>query len=38
MGFLKNLFTWWEGATTGTAFYSWRHGRKVGEDRSATSI
>ena len=30
MGFFKNLFTWWEGATTGTAFYSWRHGRKVG--------
>jgi len=32
MGFFKNLFTWWEGATTGTALWSWLHGRKVGED------
>ena len=32
MGFFKNLFTWWEGASLGTSLYSWRHGRKVGED------
>ena len=32
MGFFKNLFTWWEGATTGTAFFSWKNGSKVGED------
>ena len=32
MGFFKNLFTWWEGASTGTALYSWRNGRKVGAD------
>ena len=32
MGFFKNLFTWWEGATTGTALFSWRHGDKVGSD------
>lgn len=32
MGFFKNLFTWWEGASTGTAFFNWRHGRQVGED------
>ena len=32
MGFFKNLFTWWEGASLGTALYSWRTGRKVGED------
>ena len=32
MGFFKNLFTWWEGATLGTAIYSWRNGRKVGTD------
>jgi NADH:ubiquinone oxidoreductase subunit len=32
MGFFKNLFTWWEGATFGTALFSWRHGRKVGAD------
>ena len=32
MGFFKNLFTWWEGASTGTALYSWRNGGKVGAD------
>ena len=32
MGIFKNLFTWWEGATLGTALYSWRNGRKVGVD------
>ena len=32
MGFFKNLFTWWEGATTGTALFSALYGRKVGED------
>ena len=32
MGMFKNLFTWWEGATLGTALYSWRNGRKVGTD------
>ena len=32
MGFFKNLFTWWEGATLGTAIFSLRHGTKVGED------
>ena len=32
MGFFKNLFTWWEGASTGTALYSWRNGAKVGSD------
>ena len=32
MGFFKNLFTWWEGASLGTAFYSWRNGSRVGED------
>ena len=32
MGFFKNLFTWWEGASTGTALYSWRKGSKVGTD------
>lgn len=32
MGIFKNLFTWWEGATLGTALYSWRNGRKVGTD------
>ena len=32
MGFFKNLFTWWEGASLGTSLYSWRHGSKAGED------
>jgi NADH:ubiquinone oxidoreductase subunit len=32
MGFFKNLFTWWEGASTGTALFSRRHGSRVGED------
>jgi NADH:ubiquinone oxidoreductase subunit len=32
MGFFKNLFTWWEGASTGTAWFSWRHGDEVGSD------
>ena len=32
MGFFKNLFTWWEGATLGTALFSAFNGRKVGED------
>ena len=34
MGFFKNLFTWWDGATTGTAIYSWRNGREVGRDEA----
>ena len=32
MGFFKNLFTWWDGATLGTALFSARHGSRVGED------
>jgi NADH:ubiquinone oxidoreductase subunit len=32
MGFFKNMFTWWEGATLGTALFSWRHGSRVGTD------
>jgi NADH:ubiquinone oxidoreductase subunit len=32
MAILKKIFTWWEGATIGTALYSWRSGRKVGSD------
>ncbi|HEX8257727.1 MAG TPA: NADH:ubiquinone oxidoreductase subunit NDUFA12 [Allosphingosinicella sp.] len=32
MGLLKQIFTWWEGATIGTALFSWRHGEKVGSD------
>jgi NADH:ubiquinone oxidoreductase subunit len=32
MRFLKMIFTWWEGATIGTAWFTRRHGRKVGSD------
>jgi NADH:ubiquinone oxidoreductase subunit len=32
MGFFKNLFTWWDGATLGTALFSAFNGSKVGED------
>ena len=30
--FLVRIFTWWNGATTGTRFYTWRKGVRVGED------
>ena len=32
MGLLANAFTWWNGATWGTAFFSRRHGEQVGSD------
>jgi len=32
MGILKSIFTWWEGATIGTALWSRRNGREVGRD------
>ena len=32
MGFLKQIFTWWDGATIGTSLHIWRNGRKVGSD------
>jgi NADH:ubiquinone oxidoreductase subunit len=32
MGILAKIFTWWDGATIGTALYSARKGRLVGED------
>jgi NADH:ubiquinone oxidoreductase subunit len=30
--FLLQLFTWWNGQTLGTRFWTWRHGNFVGED------
>ncbi len=30
--FLVQMFTWWNGATIGTRFYTWRKGTRVGED------
>ena len=32
MGIFKNIFTWWEGATFGTALSTMVKGTKVGED------
>lgn len=30
--FFLGLFTWWNGATVGTRFHTWRKGQRVGED------
>lgn len=30
--FLLQLFTWWNGQTPGTRFFTWRKGQFVGED------
>ncbi len=30
--FVKRLLTWWHSQTLGTQLYTWRKGRKVGED------
>ncbi len=30
--FLLQFFTWWNGQTLGTRFYTWRKGKRVGED------
>jgi NADH:ubiquinone oxidoreductase subunit len=32
MRFLKQFFTWWNGATWNTLFYTWRKGERVGHD------
>ena len=32
MQFLKQLFTWWNGQTLNTRFYTWRKGERVGAD------
>ena len=32
MSLLTQFFTWWNGSTWGTRFYTWRKGTKVGED------
>ena len=33
MLFLKQLFTWWNGETLNTQFYTWRKGNYVGADQ-----
>ncbi|HEY7806804.1 MAG TPA: NADH:ubiquinone oxidoreductase subunit NDUFA12 [Croceibacterium sp.] len=32
MGFFSKIFTWWDGATIGTALFSALHGEQVGTD------
>ena len=32
MRFLKQMFTWWNGATWNTRFYTWRKGEFMGQD------
>jgi NADH:ubiquinone oxidoreductase subunit len=32
MGFLKQIFTWWDGATIGASLHIRRNGRKAGSD------
>ena len=32
MNFLMKIFTWWNGQTLGTQFFTWRKGKRVGED------
>ena len=32
MGFLKSIFTWWDGATIGTALHTRLNGQRVGSD------
>ena len=34
MGLFANAFTWWNGASWGTTFFSRRHGREVGRDEA----
>ncbi len=29
---IKRVFTWWDGQTFGTQLWTWRKGKKVGED------
>jgi len=38
MQFLKQLFTWWNGQTLNTRFYTWRKGTFVGQDEMGNSF
>ncbi|WP_455477374.1 NADH:ubiquinone oxidoreductase subunit NDUFA12 [Bartonella sp. B41] len=33
INFLRQVFTWWNGNTINTRFFTWRNGRRVGEDQ-----
>ncbi|WP_294923074.1 NADH:ubiquinone oxidoreductase subunit NDUFA12 [uncultured Paracoccus sp.] len=32
MSLIARIFTWWNGQTLNTRFWTWRNGKKVGED------
>ncbi len=32
MNFVKRLLTWWNSQTIGTQFFTWRRGKRVGQD------
>ena len=34
MSIISRLFTWWDGATAGTALHTWLRGEEVGRDES----
>ncbi|WP_208441965.1 NADH:ubiquinone oxidoreductase subunit NDUFA12 [Bartonella raoultii] len=31
--FFKQIFTWWNGNTMGTRFFTWRKGKQIGKDQ-----
>ncbi len=35
---VKRVFTWWDGQTFGTQLWTWRKGRKVGEDAQGNVV
>ena len=37
MGVLRRIFTWWDGATIGTAWFSRRHGGRIGSDAAGNA-
>ena len=32
--FIKRIFVWWDNQTIGTQLWTWRKGKKVGEDEA----
>ena len=38
MQFLKQFFTWWNGQTWNTRFYTWRKGTYVGQDEQGNKF
>ena len=38
LNFIKRIFTWWDGQTIGTQFWTWRKGKRVGEDEQGNTF